>query len=358
MSMRIGTAQPARRLIDFHIKDPVEVLAAIERNLDALIALVDKAGAKKCDVLALPEDTLGLLHWEADNQNLLEQVLPPAVESMLSRLGAAAAQYDMYLVCCNDHLSEGAMYNTAFFLGRDGREIGRYLKVNMPYSELGTRQRGTDFPVFDTPDLGGVGLLICYDMVFPEAIRCLALNGADIVFAPTLGGAAMGDGDISRAAFRTRAVDNFVYLVVSMRHGGSMIIDPKGTILSEGGEPDDIIIADIDPFSGRDGGNAFDQQRDMRARLFRERSPAAFGVLVDPEPPILAKVPTDDTPAEITRRCNGVLTVGAEQFQAADELLKTGKIEEAIYAFEKLRTDYPDSWIDRVARERIQGAKP
>ncbi|HIG53109.1 MAG TPA: hypothetical protein EYG11_14490 [Candidatus Latescibacteria bacterium] len=358
MSMRIGTAQPAQRRIDFNIRDSAKVLAAVASNVDALVTLIDKAGAEKCDVLALPEDTLGLLHWEADNQNLLEQVLPPAVELMLCRLGAAAAQHDLYLVCCNDHLSEGAMYNTAFFLGRDGREIGRYLKVNMPYSELGTRKRGTHFPVFDTPDLGGVGLLICYDMVFPEAIRCLALNGADIVFAPTLGGAAIGDSDISRAAFRTRAVDNFVYLVVSMRQGGSMIIDPKGNIIGEGGSPDDIIITDIDPFTGRDGGNAFDQQRDMRARLFRERSPEAFGVIIDPEPPILAKVPTADTPEEITRRCNGVLTVGAEQFQAADALLKEGKTTEAVEALKKLRAEYPGSWIDRVAGERIEGKTP
>lgn len=357
MTVRIGTAQPARSLIDFHIRNPTEVLAAVERNLDALVAVVERAGTKDCDVLALPEDTLGLLHWEGDNEGLLDQVLPPAIDLMLARLGQAAARHDMYLVCCNDDLNAGAMYNTAFLLGRDGREIGRYLKVNMPYSELGTRTRGSHFPVFDTPDLGGVGMLICYDMVFPEAIRCLALNGADIVFAPTLGGAAMGDGDISRAAFRVRAVDNFVYLVVSMRHGGSMIIDPKGTIISEGDGPDDIAIADIDPFGGRDGGNAFDQQRDMRARLFRERSPAAFGALVDPQPPILAKVPTDDTPEQITRRCNGVLTVGAEQFQEADVLLKEGKIEEARSIFEKLCAEYSGSWIERVGSERLREIK-
>lgn len=181
----------------------------------------------------------------------------------------------------------------------------------------------------------------------------LALNGADIVFAPTLGGAAIGDGDISRAAFRTRAVDNFVYLVVAMRHGGSMIIDPKGDIISEGDGPDDIAIADIDPFGGREGGNAFDHQPDMRARLFRERSPQAFGALVDPEPPILAKVPSDDTPEDITRRCNGVLTVGAERFQEADALLKEGRVEEAKNAFAQLRAEYPNSWIDRVAQERL-----
>ena len=90
----------------------------------------------------------------------------------------------MYLVCCNDTFEpDGAVHNTACFLGRDGKEIGHYHKVNMPIHEL-DKQCGDNFPVFKTPDLGGVGLLICYDMVFPEAPRCLALGGADIILSP------------------------------------------------------------------------------------------------------------------------------------------------------------------------------
>ena len=50
---------------------------------------------------------------------------------------------------------DGALRNTAFLLGRDGQEIGRYHKVNMPIHEL-NKQRGDHFPVFQTPDLGGV----------------------------------------------------------------------------------------------------------------------------------------------------------------------------------------------------------
>ena len=151
---------------------------------------------------------------------------------MLDRLGKAAADHRMYLVVCNDAIEpDGRAYNTAFLLGRDGKEIGRYHKVNLPLAEQ-SRARGRRFPVFPTPDLGTVGMLICYDMVFPEATRCLAPGGADVVFHPTLGGAAFGDDDISLAAFRTRAVDNFVYLVVAMRGQGSMIISPQGKVIA------------------------------------------------------------------------------------------------------------------------------
>ena len=308
--------------------------------------------AGRLRALAFPEDTLGLLKWLSANSTERTNVLPAAVQYMLDRLGSTARKYSMYLVCCSDALgTDGGMRNTAFFLGRDGKVIGRYVKVHPTIHD--SRKRGNEFPVFLTPDLGGVGMLICYDMVFPESVRCLALGGADVIFHPTLGGAAIGDEDVSRAAFRTRAVDNFVYVVVSQRDEGSMIVSPQGKVLVEGKGPDDIAIADIDPFGGREGGDSFDQQKDMRARLFRERNTPAYGMLTDPNPPVLAKVPATITPAEAARIFEKGLTVGEEEFKAADSLRNAGKTAEAIDAFQRLRVEYKGSWIDRVAEQRL-----
>jgi hypothetical protein len=272
---------------------------------------------------------------------------------MLERLGRAAASHRMYLVCCNDTVDpDGSVRNTAFLLGRDGREIGRYHKVNLPIHEL-YKKRGSGFPVFHTPDLGDVGMLICYDMVFPEAARCLALGGADVIVHPTLGGAAFGGKDISRAAFRTRAVENFVYLVVSQRGSGSMILSPKGDLLAEAEGQDVLALADIDPFGGRDGCDAMNEQRDMRARLFRERWPAAYGILTDPNPPALGKIPATISVADACRTANAALTLGEEEFRQADALARDGKAKEATRAFEALIAKYPKTWIDRVARQRL-----
>src|SRR5947209_1332282 len=173
-----------------------------------------------------------------------------------------------------------------------------------------------------------VGKLICYDMDFPESARCLALEGADVVFHPTLGGAAVGDEDISLAAFRTRAVDNFIYLIVAMRGSGSMIISPQGKILATANEPDGLAIANIDPSGGREGGDAYNTQRDMRGRLFRERVPEAYGILTDPDPPVLAKVPSNVTRDEAIRIQASVLTTGQERFNKAEALARAGKKEE------------------------------
>ena len=351
--VRVGAAQPKSRLIDYRVTSPAEVLARVDQSLAELAVIVKKAADAGCNVIALPEDTLGLGLWEAGNESALNEVLPAAIEKMLDKLGRAAAKHRIYVVCCNDTLdAEGSLRNTAFLIGPDGKQLGRYDKVNMPIHEL-HKKRGNEFPVFKTTALGDVGMLICYDMVFPEAARCLALGGADIIFHPTLGGAAIGDEELSRAVFRTRAVENFVYIVVSQRGGGSMILSPQGEVLAEGAEPDGIVIADIDLNGNRDGGDAFNHQRDMRARIFRERSPTAFGILTDPHPPVLEKVPETVSIADASRIANAALTVGEGEFKQADALLRSGHADEAVRAFEALRTKYPHTWIDRVAGERL-----
>src|SRR3989442_219203 len=140
--IHVGAAQPKSRLIDYRLEAPAEVLAQVDRSLAELEQIVHRAGAAGCDALALPEDTLGLGHWEAANKSALKQLLPVAVQRMLDRLGQAAAAHHMYLVCCNDTAEpDDTIRNTAFFLDRNGQEIGRYHAVNMPIHEL-DKKRG------------------------------------------------------------------------------------------------------------------------------------------------------------------------------------------------------------------------
>jgi hypothetical protein len=278
---------------------------------------------------------------------------------MIKRLGAAAARHQMYLVVCSDLIeSDGATYNTAFFLGRDGREIGRYHKVCPTWSEAGARQRGKSFPVFPTSDLGTAGLLICYDLVIPETARCLALAGADIIFFPTMGTAAIGDDDIGLQALRVRAAENFVWLVVAHWGDGAMIISPQGKIVAKAEGPDGLAIADIDPRGNREGGDAMNWQHDMRARLFRERNPAAFQILTDTNPPVLDKVPINLTSRAAGEIMARGLTIGEEEFRQANNLQSRGQTNEAIAAFQRLRKEYPATWIDRVAQERLAKLQP
>jgi predicted amidohydrolase len=293
------------------------------------------------------------------NETLAKEVLPKAVTRMLERLGNAAARHHMYLVVCCDFVeTDGAIYNTAFLLSRDGKEIGRYHKTCPTWSEAGVRRRGSSFPVFSTSDLGTVGMLICYDLVVPETARCLALAGADIIFFPTMGGAAIGDDDIGMQALRVRAAENFIWLVVAHRGDGGMIISPQGKIVARAEGPDGLAIADIDPRGQREGGDALNWQRDMRARLFRERNPEAFGILTDTNPPVLAKVPISLTQQEAGRIMARALTIGEDEFKQASDLVGRGQSDEAVAAFERLRREYPATWIDRQSERRLAELQP
>src|SRR5678815_1151745 len=259
--------------------------------------------------------------WSGANEEAAKQVLPEGVKWMIDRLGRAAAKHQMYPVVCSDLPEpDGKTYNTAFFLGKDGKEIGRYRKTCPTWSESGSRERGKEYPIFPTSDLGTVGMLICYDLVFPETARCLALQGADVIFFPTMGGAAIGDDDIGVQALRVRAAENFIWLVVAQSGSGAMIISPQGKIVAQAEGPDGLAIADIDPRGQREGGDALNWQRDMRARLFRERNPEAFRILTDPNPPVLAKVPIGLSSQEAGRIMARALTMGEEEFKQASGL--------------------------------------
>ena len=355
-TIRVAAIQTRRRTLPYKI--PVtEALELVRKNLIELVALAEQAAEKGCHIIAFPEDTLGTLEWEAARWNQVAGLLRPAEQEMLTRFGEVAAKHGVCLIGCNDFVQRGHVYNTAILIGSDGREIGRYHKVHLPLP-ASTRTSGTHFPVFQVPGIGAVGMCICYYMILPETTRALALGGADLVFHLTMGGASMAGGAASRAAFITRAADNFLYLVVAFRGEGSLIISPKGDILAEGGkEPDAIVMADIDLTSGREAGDALGGiTTDFRARLFRERVPRAYGILMEGHPPILAKLQgiSVPSPEEAAALFAEGLTTGADAFYEADRWLGEGRLEEAKARFEALAERFGTLWIGRAARERLR----
>jgi len=355
-TISVAAIQAKQRTISYKVNTS-EALKHVRDNLNEMTKLAERAGDMGCHICAFPEDTLGTLEWEAGHQDETAEFLRAVEQEMLISLGKVAKEYKMAIICCNDCVEDNLIYNTAILLGYDGCEIGRYHKVQIPLPEKG-RAVGRDFPVFDVPGIGTVGLCICYDIVFPETTRALALAGADIVFHLTMGGASPAGADTSIAAFRTRAAENFIYLVVAFRNGGSMIINPKGEIIADGGkEPDAIVTADIDPFSGRDAGDALGGiTSDYRARLFRERVPGAYSILMDERPPILEKLKDIKVPSaeEAATLFAEGLTTGADAFYEAERWLSQGKVKAAKCRFEELANHFGTLWIGRSSRERLK----
>ncbi|MHC4396318.1 MAG: carbon-nitrogen hydrolase family protein [Planctomycetota bacterium] len=356
-TIKVAAIQAKNRTISYKVSTPQQALRKVQSNLDELVELADKAGRMGCKIIAFPEDTLGTFEWEAGHWKNVGELLVPAEKAMLSRLGQMAAKYKMYIICCNDCAQGDKVYNTSILIGADGREIGRYRKVNLPLHER-ARTAGDEFPVFDIPGIGTLGMCICYDITMPETTRALALAGADIVFHLTMGGASTAGRDASLACFKARAAENFIYLVVAFRSGGSMIISPKAKILAEGGRQSDAIVtADIDISSGRQTGDAHGGiTTDYRARMFRERNTKAYGILLDENPPILNKlkhvyVPSDAEAAALSAE---ITTTAADAFYEAERWLSEGKTDKAKERFEKLAERFGTTWIGRAARRQLK----
>lgn len=148
----------------------------------------------------------------------------------------------------------GLIYNMILAINREGKIVHEYGKAHLfgMFEEENFFAPGASFDVFD---LDGVccGSTICYDLRFPEFYRYLALQGARLIVCPAEWPTRRGDGFdlLSRA----RAFENHVYVaavncVGSFKgdpfYGHSRIIDPMNRIVSEGGNDEEIIYAEID----------------------------------------------------------------------------------------------------------------
>ncbi len=213
----------------------------VEKNIAMMSEMLDKAGKAGCDIVCLPEgwptcDTgLGMSRVEANT-------LGGSASAMMSK---KAGEYGMYIVSGLYSWSGDTLKNVAVLYDRKGKMQGVYEKVQLPDSEteLGAVP-GTDFPVFTT-DFGKIGILICWDIAFPEISRILAINGAEILFCP-IWGDLHGTTDAWKVTTRSRAIDNGVYFVTSKYDGNSLIVNPEGEILDESGKQGTLLTAKID----------------------------------------------------------------------------------------------------------------
>jgi predicted amidohydrolase len=144
---------------------------------------------------------------------------------------------------------DGKIYNMAHVMDPDGNIVSRYDKIFpfRPY-EVGV-EAGTDFCVFDVPDVGRFGVSICYDMWFPETTRTLALMGAEVILHPSLTPSI--DRDVELAIARASAVQNQCYIfdingVGAGGNGRSIVCGPEGNILYQAGNNEEMIPLEID----------------------------------------------------------------------------------------------------------------
>jgi predicted amidohydrolase len=255
-----------------------------EHNLAMCFARLEEAAAQGVELAVFPECAIPGYMWDS-----AEEALPYAEEIP----GPTTEAFERECARLNIHAITGlleregdTLFNAAILVGPDGL-VGSYRKTHLPF--LGVDRfvtPGDEFKVFDTA-LGKIGLIICYDLRFPEVTRTLALAGADIVALPTnFPMAARLQCEIIAPA---RAAENRIYLLVANRVGKerwgefcgrSQIVDPFGNRLAETDvTTETLLVADVDLEKARDKDYVVPGEYELY--LFGHRRPDLYGALVE-----------------------------------------------------------------------------
>jgi len=272
-------------------------------NLERTLATYRMAGEAGADVIVSTENVRAWGSYTSFEQHgLLMKLLDRIPGPLTDAVGDISKKYGMYTATNFDCLeNDGKVYNTTVFIGRDGKIIGKYRKTHLPASENWIITPGTEYPVFET-DIGRIGFSICHDIAFPEQMRCMAVNGADIILHATGGwGFVLNHSAYGLALLQVRAAENSVFLVNSyamnknVPGSSSCIISNRGDLLAENlsQDVDGIVMAEIVPdyelLHDNNMWNFFSDVRSERMRLMLERAPETYGALMNPNPPLAAK---------------------------------------------------------------------
>ncbi len=174
----------------------------------------------------------------------------------------------------------GQIYNSAGIWTPDSSEIsGVFRKVHAFGLEKQWFTSGDSYSVFDTP-IGKVGILICYDMGFPEVARTLTLKGAELILAPSAW--CVQDQDVWDINSACRALENGIHVAAVNRwgyeeelhlFGGSKLLNPRGqTVVEASKTGEELLLCDID----------FNTQAHTRLNVpyLKDRRPETYGTLL------------------------------------------------------------------------------
>lgn len=171
---------------------------------------------------------------------------------LTERLGEIARENGVWLVPGSVYeRGEGdRVHNTCLVLSPEGELAASYRKV-FPWQPHESSAPGDRFTTFDIPEVGRIGLSICYDGSFPETCRLLAWMGAEVVLQPTL--TTTSDRNQELVMARANAIFNQLY-VVSLNAGSpaalgrSLVVDPEGLVRLEAGDGEELVtdVLDLD----------------------------------------------------------------------------------------------------------------
>ena len=220
-------------IVQFHPR-----LGDVTDNLDRMGKVIDQiCRVQKVNLIVFPELVTTGYENGVKFTELAEQI-PGYSQNYLGKLAGDFHTYIAFGMVVK-HKVESVIYNSAILLGPDGEVKGEYRKVHLKGEEKLAFRPGYKFPVIET-EFGMVGLLLGWDLAFPEAARSLALEGAELLVvcanweAPHV--------EEWRAYMLARAYENAVFIAGANRigdeytysfFGESMIIGPRGELYAQ-----------------------------------------------------------------------------------------------------------------------------
>lgn len=235
----------------------------MEKNIEAAQCLLEAACAVQPDIVCLPEvfASVGVAYERA------EEVAQPVPGPITDMAAEVARRHSTHVICPLLEARDGRVYNSAVLIGRRGHILGIYEKIHPVTSssdytmlEKGVIP-GSEAKVFET-DFGRLGILICFDINWPQEWAKLKRQGAEIVFWPS---AYNGGFPLQAYAFLHS------YYVVSATRDSSRIIDLTGEVLEQTGRANPIASAQLDLEKGVFHGDFnWVQIESLRARYGRD----------------------------------------------------------------------------------------
>jgi N-carbamoylputrescine amidase len=241
--------------------------ASPDENLERTVAAIERAarsGARVVCTQELVRSPYFCQTEDADHFALAEPIPGPTTGALRD----VARRHGIVVVgSVFERRAPGLYHNTAVVVDADGSLAGAYRKMHIPddprfYEKYYFTPGDLGFRAFDTA-VGRIGVLVCWDQWYPEAARLTALQGPWILFYPTAIGTWTGEMDLKgaqRDAWRTiqraHAIANGVFVAAVNRvgreddlvfWGSSFVARPLGGLLVDGGETEEILLADCDP---------------------------------------------------------------------------------------------------------------
>ena len=232
-------------------------------NSDDAVRMIGEAKSAGADYVLTPEMTNILA---ARREQLFSVVVEEEADASLATLREVARKLGIYVHIGSlaIKISPDRAANRSFLIGPKGDILARYDKIHMfdvdlaggeSYRESRNYRPGELAVLADLP-WGRLGLTVCYDLRFPALYRALAEAGATMLAIPSAFTKQTGEAHW-HVLMRARAIENGSFVFAAAQggkhengrdtYGHSLIVDPWGSIIAEGGTEPGVIMAEIDP---------------------------------------------------------------------------------------------------------------